>query len=169
VSGDDTPDAPPPVLEGARVIAWASVDDTVRWTGRQTLLRGDTPVGPMPRLALCQELAGPVRDILLFHCDAAWTVEGVSGTPTLEGTKAMAETAYAGIGARWVHVDVTPEQAHAWLAGHVQTEAAPRCAFCGAGQGDGGRFVVFRDASICEACVARFHRALHAPAGDNPA
>jgi hypothetical protein len=165
----DAPDAPPPVLDGARVIAYAIVDDTVRWTGRQKLFRGDILVGAVPRLALCQALGGDLTDILLFHCDDAWSVEAVSGSPTLEGSKALAERAYAGIGARWVHLDATPEQAHAWLAAHADADALAHCAFCNASPSGNRRFVVFRNASVCEACVGRLGRELRATAGSDPA
>ena len=169
-------EAPPPVLEGARVIAYAIVDDTVRWTGRQKLFHGDEPVGAVPRLAICLPLAGDLQDFLLFHCDASWSVLAVSGTPTLAATKEMAEHAYAGIDTRWMASDITLDQAHAWLAAQVDQDTAPRCRFCAAGPADGRRFVVFKDASICETCIAQFHRGLHAadangdrPARDNPA
>ena len=75
---------------------------------------------------------------------------------------------------------MTPEQAHAWLAAQVEPDTARRCDFCRAGSGDAKRFVVVEGASICEACIGQFHRALHSPdttdasgtalpAGDNPA
>ena len=169
-------EAPPPVLEGARVVAHAIVDDTVRWTGRQKLFHGDEPVGAVPCLAICQPLAGKLEDFLLFHCDTSWNVLAVSGTPTLAATKEMAEDAYAGIGARWIDADVTPDQARAWLAAQADQDTAPRCRFCDAGPADAKRFVVFKDATICETCIAKLHRTLHAadangdwPSRDNPA
>ena len=168
-----TPDAPPPVLDGARVIAWAIVDDSVRWTGRQKLFRGDVPIGAMPRLALCQNLHG-LQDILLFHCDATWNVEAVSGSPTLEDTKAMAERAYAGIGARWVPLDLPVQQAREWLATSDDGTSALRCAFCDATAFERQRFVTSRGVAICDVCIEGFRRELQAsatpaPTGDNPA
>ena len=53
---------PPPVIDFARVIAWAIVDASVRWTGRQAVYVGEERLGPVPRLAICQNVNGPLTD-----------------------------------------------------------------------------------------------------------
>ena len=154
--------APPPVIDMARVIAYAIIDSSVEWTGRQRLYSGDRLVGAMPRLVLCQDISGPLADILLFHCNEKWEVQGVSGTPTLEGTKEMAERAYRGVSAKWIHMDTAPEQAERWIREH---HADMICSFCGKLPAGDDRLIQGRGAKICSSCVRSFRERLAGQSG----
>src|SRR4051812_12498917 len=105
--------APPPVLDMARVIAYAVVDSSVQWTGRQTLFVDGKELGPVPRLALAQNVLGDEKDILIFYCNEDWDVLACSSGDTLEQAKASAERAYRGITGKWTFTDVTEAQAQA--------------------------------------------------------
>ncbi len=138
-----------------RVIAYAVVDESVEWTGRQRLFVGDELLGEVPRLALGQNIRGPMHDFLLLHCDEAWTVLGVTGAATIESIKAQAESAYGGITERWVHVDVTPEAADAWLRA---THPRSVCAFCARLMFAVEQMIEGDGASIFNDCVNQFHQ-----------
>jgi hypothetical protein len=58
--------APPPCLCFSRVLAYAFVDATVDFTGKQCLLVDGKELGPVSRLAICRNLDD--EDIMLFHC-----------------------------------------------------------------------------------------------------
>ena len=98
---------PPAVLEGARVIEYALVDETIQFTGRLRLYVGDERLGAVPRLAICEQLADHV--LLLMHCDEDWNVLGVQAwngpaSPeivSIEYIKQCAEGFYSGISAHW--------------------------------------------------------------------
>ena len=99
---------PPATLDGATVLAYAEVDGTIRYTGALHLYHGETRVGPVPRLAICQDPA--VDGMFLFHCDDDWNVLGAQiwNQPadqvvrTITEVKEKAERYYTGITAKWI-------------------------------------------------------------------
>src|SRR5437867_3651946 len=151
-------DPPPPVLNMARVIAYAFVDDSVRWTGRQCLFVGGEELGPVPRLALAQNVTGDLKDVLIFHCNDRWEVLGVSGGSTLEEAKVRIERAYRGIGAKWIDANVSIEEAKAWI---LENSDHIVCFFCGRSAGEFQQIVTGKLAAICNLCIDKLHQELH--------
>ena len=144
----------------ARVIAYAILDESVQWTGRQTLFVGGKELGPVPRLALCQNVSGNLRDILVFHCNDEWEVLGCSGGDTLEDAKASAERAYRGITAKWITTNVTEEEAIAWMKANLKNMS---CSFCERAPGDYQQLIESRSgaARICNHCLDENYRWIH--------
>jgi hypothetical protein len=64
---------PPPVPDGARLLASAIVDETVAHTGSSTLYVDGKPIGAVPRLAVVLQETGAV---LLLFCDEQWNSIG---------------------------------------------------------------------------------------------
>ena len=151
-------DPPPPVLDMARVIAYAFVDDSVQWTGRQCLFVDGKELGPVPRLALAQNATGDLTDVLVFHCDERWEVLGVSGGANLDEAKARTEHAYRGISAKWIDANVSVEEAEAWV---LENSDHMVCFFCGRSPGQFEQIVTGKLAAICNVCIDRLHRELH--------
>ena len=121
--------APPPVLCFARVLAYAIVDGSVEFTGRQHVYVDGTLLGRVPCLALCQNLGPDDDEIVLFHCDDQWEVIGVSGRGTnLPDAKAAVENGYRGIAAKWIDTGISVDEARAWLE---QQYPEDKCSFCG--------------------------------------
>jgi ClpX C4-type zinc finger protein len=158
----ETSVAPPPVLDMARVIAYAIVDASVQWTGRQTLFISGKELGPVPRLALCQNVSGNLKDILVFHCSDEWDVLGCSGGDTLEAAKASAERAYRGITDRWIFTNVTEEQAVAWMKEHHKDMS---CSFCNRAPGDFDRLIESKSGTVrvCNYCIDEHYKWIHEP------
>src|SRR2546429_9763060 len=100
---------PPPVINSARVLVYAFVDDMAyrKWCARYS---GDTLVEKVPRLAICSNLGKDIGP-LLFHCDEEWNVLGVSGAGTIDDVKMRAEKNYPGVGSRWIAANVAVEEA----------------------------------------------------------
>lgn len=73
---------PPYVLDSARVLAYAVLDQTVSYTGRISVYVGGKLLSPVPRLAICENLARD-GDFLLFYCTETWEVLGVGGYDSL--------------------------------------------------------------------------------------
>jgi hypothetical protein len=167
----DGSNAPPIALDWARVIAYAIVDSDVKWTGRLVHYQGDERLGPVPRLAICQNVFGGTEDILLFFCNDDWEVVGATGRTTIEELQDSVERWYAGITPKWVYTGVTAEATEKWLR---EENAQYSCAFCRklpaevenmfcSGPEDNDDTVY-----ICYACVEELHAAIHAPADESP-
>lgn len=157
----DQPEGPPPVLSDARVLAYAHVDASVKFTGRQRLYVNGELLGRVPSLALCQSLKAEENEILVFHCDEEWNVLGVSGRKTnLAGAKAAVETSYQGIAAKWVDTDVSVEEARKWLE---REYADDKCSFCGRLPFDFDSSFRGDHATICSDCVHKLAAMLKEP------
>lgn len=95
---DRIPMTPAPAeLDGAKVIAAAVVDETVRATGG-TVHRG--PDGVIPQACALAIVASEVS-VYLFHCDREWQVLADTWHPSVSEAKAQAEFEYAGISKLW--------------------------------------------------------------------
>ena len=148
---------PPPILNSARVMAYALVGDDIPFLQRTTLYVNDVLLGRVPRLAICLNLG---KDIgaLLYHCDKDWNVLGTSGGDTIEAAKQFAERNYPGLMPSWVHLDTSVEEALRYYDAQTQGQ---RCSFCGKRPLEIDGFVEGRDASICRGCVEDFYKGFH--------
>jgi hypothetical protein len=144
----------------ARLIAYAFVDASVEWTGRQSIFVGDEKLGPVPCLALARDVAGELEDVLIFHCNDRWEVLGMTGAETLEAAKAITERAYRGITAKWIEVNVSAEEAQAWI--HENYDHI-LCLFCGRTPQKFKSLVTQRLGAICNDCIDEFHEWIHRP------
>jgi hypothetical protein len=88
-------DRPPKKLNGADVLVWAPLDDSVAATSLCT-----DADGPVSALAVCV-LAGPPRQYCLFHCDRRWRVLADTEHDTLELAQCEAEAEYRGVTPLW--------------------------------------------------------------------
>ena len=91
---------PPYILDSALVLYYAVLDDSVTYTGRITTYVSGKLLGPVPRLALCENLAED-SDFLTFYCNDDWEVLGVGGSQSLEAALSTAERAYSGVKEKW--------------------------------------------------------------------
>ncbi len=142
---------PPAVIDAARVIAYAAVDD-ITWQPCGLLVVDGTPLEQVPRLAIGIAL-GDDTSILLFHCDEAWDVLGAVGAASVDDARSRAARNYPGVAARWVELDTTVEQA---LAYHDAHDGA-RCSFCGRRSFEIDAWITRDAATICSGCVQAFH------------
>jgi hypothetical protein len=147
---------PPPVLNCARVLAYAEVDSSVKHTGRITLYVGGKELGPVPRLALCQNF--DEGDVMLFHCDNEWNVLGAGGAPSFEAARESAEKEYAGISAKWIQSRFSREEAESYLR---DSWGEMHCAFCGRTPNQ-VHFLAHgkTGARICDICISELKQEL---------
>jgi ClpX C4-type zinc finger len=151
-------DAPPPVLNSARVLSYASVADLpYRQWGK--LFVGGRLVEKVPRLAISSNLAGDIEP-MLFHCDERWQVIATSGAETVEAIKSRAEKNYPGVSARWIDLNVPPEQA---LLHYDEQSGGLKCSFCGRRPFEVEGLVEGTGVSICRSCIEDFYRAFQPP------
>jgi hypothetical protein len=157
---------PPPVLDAARVLFYAMVNDSVKFTGRTRLFVDGRELGQVPCLAICEEEA--TKEALLFHCDIEWNTLGCSAHPSPDEAKARAERIYTGLSTRWIDANVTREAAEAYQTklrkayeDHVDTlRSSARCSFCRRRVDDVNDMHLNEneDAFICDRCVEKFHQ-----------
>src|SRR5439155_1297336 len=153
-----TREPPPPVLDSARVIAYAFVGD-IPYRKWSALYVGEKLLEHVPRLAICVNLGKDVGS-LLFHCDDEWTVLGTSGAETVEAAKQRAEKNYPGVSSRWVEVNVSLEDALRYY--DAQTDGL-KCSFCGKRPFELDGWFEGNHAAICRSCVEKYYDAFQKP------
>jgi hypothetical protein len=147
---------PPPVLDSARVVAYAYVDD-IPYKKWGALYSGETLIEAVPCLAIAVNLGKDIGP-LLFHCDSTWEVLGTSGGPTIDATKLRAERNYPGVATRWVELNTTVEEA---LRHYDEMSGALRCSFCGKRPFEITGLVEGKGVAICRGCVEDFYQGFH--------
>jgi len=95
---------PPQVLWGARVLAYAEVDDSIGYVERGCFFVNGKLLGPVPRLAICQ--CPGEAEILVEHCDSEWNSLGVQGGfGSIEEAKVRVERSYPGLKNKWIDAE----------------------------------------------------------------
>jgi ClpX C4-type zinc finger len=146
---DPMPVAPPPALASARVLSYATVDDSVTPTGRRPVVVAGRTLGPVPHLAIGRHLSS--GDIVLLHCDAQWDVLGVETFRRPDDARVAAEQAYAGITGKWRDATFEEAELQAFLD---EEDRGMICSFCGRHPHEVDRIVTgHRGAAICEICI----------------
>ena len=90
---------PPAVLDGARVLKYAIVDSSIRYTGKITVHVDGKLVGPAAGLAICKY--DNEDSVCIFYCNENWEVFAAGGYPTVEKTVERMEVAYSGSSKKW--------------------------------------------------------------------
>jgi ClpX C4-type zinc finger len=147
---------PPPALEGARLLAYAVVDETVVHTGNSTLYVDGKLMGAVPYLAICQQ---ETEAVLLLFCDEKWNSLGVVECSSLVEAQRRAEREYKGLSTKWVSANVSEEEAARYLDEQSGTQ---RCSFCGKSPNEVRQMFGVSTACICDGCIRDFHQALDA-------
>lgn len=149
----------PPVIESARVISYAFVDD-IPYRKWGVLYVDGKLLEHVPRVAVCINLAKDIGP-MLFHCDRDWNALGVSGGATVAEAKERAEKNYPGVAARWVDVNTTAEDA---LKYYDEETGCLKCSFCGKRPFEiEGGWVEGNGAAICRACIETYYRTFQEP------
>jgi hypothetical protein len=101
---------PRKLLEGANLVAYVVVSDSVSFTGRLNLYVDGERLGRVACLAICRPHDDP--GLLLVHCDVAWEVlgvqawnaPGVAKIVEVEEMMEQAERYYEGLAGHWLVV-----------------------------------------------------------------
>lgn len=144
---------PPPVLDLARVFAWARTDSPVVYTGNMLMFDGNDRLDQVPNLAICQYFDD--LEMVLLHCDEFWNVIGSSGKGTLADIKAQAEVIYQNITGLWQEMTVGEEEAKSFLKTTYKEEV---CLFCSRRMDQVELMFSSGNGVICGDCVSEFYR-----------
>ena len=138
-------ETPPPILDSAKVIAYATFDKSVVRARDDLLYVDGQPLGPMPKLAIC--VHPHESEYYLFHCDADWDVLESSAHDSIETAKRRAEDEYLGLMGSW-------QPFHHKDEAEIDRQCLePSCSFCGKSYLRVEKMVEGKNAWICEACV----------------
>lgn len=147
----------PPLIDCARVLYYAIVDETVCYTPRNAIYVAGVELGSVPCLAIVRNLVDD--EIMLFHCDDEWTCLGSSGKGDVDEVMAQANRRYGGLATKWKKAPYSDAEFAKAFADEYRDE---RCSFCGRYHfqiGDASMIEGDR-AMTCGECVGRFHDAL---------
>ncbi|MBL8269180.1 ClpX C4-type zinc finger protein [Steroidobacter sp.] len=143
---------PPPVIDAARVISYAFVDD-IPFLGASSPFAEEPSLDAVPRLAIAVGLSAHASP-QIFHCDEEWISLGTSGADSVEEAKEDAERVYPGVSNRWIDTNVTVEEA---LAFYDSETAGLKCSFCGKRPFEVDGLIEGPQATICRSCVEEFY------------
>jgi len=146
---------PPPVLDCARVLEYAILNDSLSFSGKTLLFVDGKELGRVPCLAICQNLNE--TEVLLFHCGSDWTVLGVGGYDSVSAAKNRAERIYPGVSSCWVQAHVSENEASKYLD---EMWGDQRCSFCGKRPDEVGQIFGRGSAYVCSNCISEFHEDL---------
>lgn len=147
---------PPPVIDSARVLSYALVDDIpYRQHGR--LYVGDELLEAVPRLAIVLNLSKDIGP-MLFHCDYQWNALGTSGAGSVAEVKDLAEKNYPGVSTRWIDINTSVEDA---LRYYDEQTGLALCNFCGKRPFETEGWVEGRAAHICQTCIDSYYKEFH--------
>jgi ClpX C4-type zinc finger len=148
--------APPPVLAGLHVVAYAEADDSVVFEQRHTLNVDGKWLGRVPYLAVCQEF--DTLEYAVQHCTDEWDLLGIAaGYKSADDAKAAIERTYHGLGAKWILAATSFEEARALDEADMLASA---CSFCGKTPRQ-VQIIIGDEVRICGECVDGFHTAIH--------
>ena len=147
---------PPPVLDCARVLEYAILNDSVSFSGKTLLFVDGKELDRVPCLAICQNLNE--AEVLLFHCDSAWTVLGIGGYDTVSAAKSRAERIYPGVSSCWVQAHVSEGEASKYLD---EMWGDQRCSFCGKRPDEVGQIFGRGKSYVCSNCISEFYEDLN--------
>ena len=92
--------SPPKKLDGADVLVWAPLEDSVVATGFCTHTVAGETIQPPTALAICVHF-DQTRTYYLLHCDQDWRVLADTSHDTLELAQLQAEAEYTGVTILW--------------------------------------------------------------------
>jgi hypothetical protein len=146
---------PLPVVDSCKLLAYAVLGKSARYSGHSYLFINGRELGPVPRLAIRQPLGK--ADVLLLHCAADWSVLGASPYPSLEAAKHQAERIYPGAAAYWRDANVSEQQVADYLA---TLWKGRECTLCGKRPDQVAAMVEHGGRNFCDGCIANLYQAL---------
>ena len=148
--------APPPVLAGDYVVAYAAVDESVQFVQRHTLSVDGQWLGRVPHLAICEDFES--AEVLVHHCDELWEPLGISGGyKTVDEAQQRTELSYPGLSSKWVRASTAKVDAHALYVAELKNFS---CSFCGRTPLQVSA-MLGSEPRICNHCVESFYGTLH--------
>ena len=156
---------PPPIIDSAKLIIFASNDEDVEYTDRIDLHVGTSDnefekIGEMPNLAISKTYYD--GSYLLMLCDKEWNAKGVIQFSSIEEAKIKAERGYRGINEKWQDSPYVQQEIDDFLRDEYEVDPKSEwwtmiCSFCGKKGSELEQILQGKSASICRNCVKQFY------------
>lgn len=140
------------------VVAYATVDSSIRFSDGGGPLLDGKPLGRVPRLAIARSGS----EVWLMHCSRAWKVLGVSACSSVSEAEQSAERSYPGIFRKWQRMRISKHQSEAFLNALWKDQ---ECSFCHRRPDQVKKIVAGRGVRICDICIREIRRKM----SDEPA
>src|SRR5260221_2125675 len=143
---------PPPVVNGGRVLAYATLGAPRLPSLEGTMFVGNKPLGRVSSLVITDAPNVPGRrggGVLLLYCTRGWSMRGVAAFTSVGHAKRRAERMFPG--ARWSLSRVTKTRAERYLK---TLWAGQECSFCGKRPDQVEKMVAAKRARICDGCIS---------------
>ena len=140
-------------------MAYAHIDNSVRFSQTHTLNVDGQWLGAVPNLAICQEF--DTRDFAIQYCGEDWEPLGIAaGYASRDEAIRKIEQSYRGISSKWIEASMTFEAAKALYDAELRAEA---CSFCGKTPLEVSKMVTVRtgrEVRICDHCIEKVHASI---------
>ena len=90
---------PPTILDGANVLKYAILDNSVIHTGKISFYVGGKLKGPAAGIAICKY--EDKDNYIIIYCNRNWRSFGAAGYKTIQEAMNSLEKEYSGITAKW--------------------------------------------------------------------
>lgn len=149
---------PPPVIGSSRLLEYAAIDSSIVYTGYIVLYVDGILLGPVPRIAVCQDLYD--QGIVLFLCNENWEVRGVCSEDTLSDAKKTADRCYRGLSEKWLVSPYSDEEVTRYW--DQRSKAGERCSFCQRRFWEFQKLYTVPDTEIgiCDICIKSLYQDL---------
>lgn len=132
--------APPPVIDSAKVLMYAKNDNEVLYTDSINLFIGGSEelewkrLGEVENLAICVPY-NQSHEILLLFCNNNWETQGALPFTSIDEAKIKAERGYKGISNNWVISPYSEEEIKDFLRDDYEVDPNSEwwksiCSFC---------------------------------------
>jgi hypothetical protein len=157
---------PPPIIDSAKLLYFATNDSAVTFTGKITLYVGSELLGEVPLIAICKPY-NEVCEVFIYFCNENWETLGCIGCASVEEAKQKVEVGYNGISKQWQEANFSQSQVNEYLSETYGVDPASkwwetRCSFCNKESAEVENMFSSENAIICNECIIYLHSKLNA-------
>ena len=142
---------PPPVIDAARVVAFATIGAERAFNPERLLFVGGVQLGRVPGLAIVEGLDD--KDFSILFCDEQWQSVGIVDAKSIDDAKDHAGTFYPDIRDAWQTAPYGPTDVEKFIE---ENYGSLRCSFCGKLPFQVAALFEAESARICDACVRQY-------------
>ncbi|CAN5467597.1 hypothetical protein BH10PSE3_BH10PSE3_28430 [soil metagenome] len=142
---------PPPVIDAARVVAFATIGLERAFNAEKLLFVGGVQLGRVPGLAIVEGLDD--KDFLILFCDEQWQSVGIVEAKSIADAKDRASAFYPDIRDVWQTPTYGPADVEKFIE---ENYGVFRCSFCGKLPFQFTALFEAESARICDACVRQY-------------
>ena len=142
---------PPPIIDAAKVVAFAIVGPDREFNAAKALWVGDVRVGRVPKLAITE--GSDASDFLVLFCDEEWRSIAIVGAKSLDDAKHRASAFYPDIQDAWQAAPYSQADVERFIEAIYGTL---RCSFCGRLPFEVAALFEVPSARICDTCIKQY-------------